>query len=97
MMTVRVRRALLATGTLTVAFGVTTASASAPPVPAEGTAVASALTNPRGFTWDGSGQLVVALAGSGGTNPPTEDTPTNAVIGPRRGAHPRSPPGWRRR
>ena len=44
--------------------------------------MASALTNPRGFTWDDSGNLVVALAGSGGTAPPTEDTPTNAVVGP---------------
>ena len=44
--------------------------------------MATALTNPRGFTWDDSGNLVVALAGSGGTTPPTEDTPTNAIIGP---------------
>ncbi len=48
------------------------------------TTVASALTNPRGFTWNpDSGALVVALAGSGGTNPPTENTPTNAPpLGP---------------
>ena len=76
----RVRRALTAAAALTVAFGVTTAvSAAAPPAP---TPVASALTNPRGFTWDESGNLVVALAGSGGESPPTEDTPTNAIIGP---------------
>ena len=57
------------------------AQQAAAPAP-EPTPVATALTNPRGFTWDDSGALVVALAGSGGTAPPTEDTPTNAVIGP---------------
>ena len=44
--------------------------------------MASSLTNPRGFTWNDDGQLVVAMAGSGGESPPTEDTPTNAIIGP---------------
>ena len=54
------------------------------PHPSPPTTVASALTNPRGFTWNpDTGALVVALAGSGGTNPPTENTPTNAPpLGP---------------
>ena len=46
------------------------------------TPVATALTNPRGFTWDADGNLVVALAGSGGPNAPTEETPTNEFLGP---------------
>jgi plastocyanin len=75
------RAAILAVATaVTLGFTATTANAgSAPPEP---TPVASALTNPRGFTWDDAGNLVVALAGSGGDSAPTEDTPTNAVIGP---------------
>ena len=80
MIDVRLRRGLLAATALTVAVGATAANAAAPP--AEPTPVATALTNPRGFIWDDSGNLVVALAGSGGTSPPTEDTPTNAAIGP---------------
>ena len=77
--TARLRRGVIAAATLTLSFGVTATTAAAPPEP---TPVANALTVPRGFTWDESGQLVVALAGSGGTAPPTEDTPTNAIIGP---------------
>ena len=37
--------------------------------------VASGLTNPRGFTWADDGTLYVALAGTGGSNLPTEDAP----------------------
>ncbi len=44
--------------------------------------VASGLTNPRGVTWDPDGTLYVALAGSGGSNPATEEAPTSQVIGP---------------
>ncbi len=77
--TVRLRRRVIAATALTLSFGAAAATAAAPLEP---TPVATALTNPRGFTWDESGQLVVALAGSGGTAPPTEDTPTNAIIGP---------------
>ena len=75
----RLRRALTAAAALTVAFVATTSGVAAQSEP---TPVGSALTNPRGFTWDESGNLVVALAGSGGESPPTEDTPTNAIIGP---------------
>src|SRR5688500_2901698 len=80
MIDVRLRRGVIAATALTVAVGATAVNAAAPG--AEPTPVATALTNPRGFTWDESGHLVVALAGSGGTAPPTEDTPTNAIIGP---------------
>lgn len=44
--------------------------------------VASGLTNPRGITWDADGALIVALAGSGGSTPATEDAPTTQAIGP---------------
>lgn len=44
--------------------------------------VASGLTNPRGMTWGADGTLYVALAGSGGNSPATEDAPTTAAIGP---------------
>ena len=85
MRTAHRRRALIASATLALAFAASaTASATtAPPTPTP-TTVASALTNPRGFTWNpDTGALVVALAGSGGTNPPTENTPTNAPpLGP---------------
>jgi len=47
--------------------------------------VASGLTNPRGMTWGADGTLFVALAGSGGTNPATEDAPTTQAIGPFHG------------
>lgn len=77
---IRLRRGGIAATALTLAFGASVVSAATPSP--EPTRVATALTNPRGFTWDDTGQLVVALAGSGGTAPPTEDTPTNAVIGP---------------
>ena len=77
--TARLHRGVIAATALTLSFGAAAATAAAPLEP---TPVATALTNPRGFTWDESGQLVVALAGSGGTAPPTEDTPTNAIIGP---------------
>ena len=35
--------------------------------------VASGLTNPRGFTWGEDGTLYVSLAGTGGSNLPTEE------------------------
>ncbi|MBA2598073.1 MAG: hypothetical protein H0V00_15725, partial [Chloroflexia bacterium] len=35
--------------------------------------VAVGLTNPRGFTWAEDGTLYVALAGTGGSNLPTEE------------------------
>ena len=64
-------------------FGASAASATTPPAePSSPTPVATSLTNPRGFTWGDDGQLVVAMAGSGGESPPTEDTPTNAILGP---------------
>jgi hypothetical protein len=74
-------RFIIAAAGLAVAFVGTPANASPvgggnlPPA-------ATGLTNPRGFIWDADGNLVVALAGSGGPNAPTEDTPTNAIIGP---------------
>lgn len=72
-------------GGLVLAGAGAVSAGSAPPAPpggSPGTPVASALTNPRGFTWDAQGNIVVTLAGTGGPNAPTEDTPTNAVIGP---------------
>ncbi len=53
---------------------------SGPPV-----VVASGLTNPRGMTWGADDTLYVALAGSGGNSPATEDAPTTAAIGPFKG------------
>ena len=44
--------------------------------------VASGLINPRAFIWGADGSLYVAQAGSGGTNPATEDAPTTAILGP---------------
>jgi hypothetical protein len=44
--------------------------------------IASGLTNPRGFIWGPDGTLYVALAGSGGSAPATEQAPTSAIIGP---------------
>ncbi|MGH2558448.1 MAG: ScyD/ScyE family protein, partial [Thermomicrobiales bacterium] len=46
--------------------------------------VAEGLANPRGFTWDDSGALWVALAGSGGADPST-GTPVAGPAGPRFG------------
>ena len=68
----------------TEAGAVASTEAGTSPVTPNQITVASALTNPRGFTWNpDTGALVVALAGSGGTNPPTENTPTNAPpLGP---------------
>ena len=65
-----------------------------PTPPHATTTVASALTNPRGFTWNpDTGALVVALAGSGGTERPRPRTrPPTRVIGPFTGGRPaRSP------
>lgn len=44
--------------------------------------IASGLTNPRGFIWGPDGTLYVALAGSGGSTPATEDAPATAILGP---------------
>jgi hypothetical protein len=41
--------------------------------PADLEIVAAGLTNPRGFTWAEDGTLYVALAGTGGSNLPTEE------------------------
>ena len=43
--------------------------------------VASGLTNPRGFTWDADGVLYVTLAGTGGSNLPTENVPIIEAFG----------------
>ncbi len=65
------------------------ASPAAGPAPGQPTGglpvVASGLTNPRGFTWGPDGTFYVALAGSGGTNRATEDSPANQAIGPFQG------------
>lgn len=53
-----------------------------PGLPTGGLPVAaSGLTNPRGFTWGPDGTLYVALAGTGGSNPPTEQAPTVEQLG----------------
>ena len=44
--------------------------------------VASGLTNPRAFTWAADGTFYVAQAGTGGTNPATEEAPISQAIGP---------------
>jgi sugar lactone lactonase YvrE len=49
------------------------ASPAAGAGPANLDIVASGLTNPRGFTWAEDGTLYVALAGTGGSNLPTEE------------------------
>ncbi|MGH2560354.1 MAG: ScyD/ScyE family protein [Thermomicrobiales bacterium] len=54
-------------------------------LPDGATVVASGLTSPRGFTWAEDGTLYVALAGSGGANPATEEAPTTQAIGPWQG------------
>ncbi|HEX3302437.1 MAG TPA: ScyD/ScyE family protein [Thermomicrobiales bacterium] len=54
----------------------------ATPMPMPGTVIASGLTNPRDFTWGADGTLYVALAGTGGSTPATEDSPANKAIGP---------------
>jgi len=41
---------------------------------------AGGLTNPRGFLWGEDGTLYVALAGTGGPNLPTEDSPVIEVF-----------------
>jgi sugar lactone lactonase YvrE len=51
------------------------AAQNATPIVEGVTTVASGLTNPRGFTWGSDGTLYVALAGTGGSNLPTEDAP----------------------
>ena len=47
--------------------------------------VASGLTNPRGFSWSSAGQLVVAEAGSGGTNEGTGEATVPPPSGPYTG------------
>ncbi len=53
--------------------------------PSTSTVIASGLTNPRGFVWGPDGTLYVALAGSGGSDPATEEAPTTQAIGPWQG------------
>lgn len=66
------------------------AQEASPPATIEPTAngeisvVADGLANPRGFTWDADGALLIALAGSGGTEP-SVDTPVAGPAGPRFG------------
>jgi plastocyanin len=67
---------------LGVAPSLALGQAATPTAGATGTIVASALTNPRGMTWGADGTLFVALAGSGGTSPATENAPTTQAIGP---------------
>jgi hypothetical protein len=75
-----------AAGALVLAGAGVVQAGSAPPGPdGGGVAVAAGLTNPRGFTWDADGNLVVALAGSGGPNQQTEDSPSNQFLGPMLG------------
>ena len=52
-----------------------TATPAAEGVFVDQTVIAGGLTNPRGFTWGEDGTLYVALAGTGGTQLPTEDVP----------------------
>ncbi len=70
----------------TVPLAAQEATPAAAPMPGDPTGgqpvVASGLTNPRGMTWGPDGRFYVALAGSAGTNPATEEAPTTSAIGP---------------
>lgn len=44
--------------------------------------IATGLTNPRAFTWGADGTLYVALAGTGGNAPATENSPSAKILGP---------------
>jgi plastocyanin len=46
---------------------------------------ADGLSNPRGFTWDASGRLVIAQAGSGGESPSTGEVDVPPPTGPYTG------------
>lgn len=62
------------------------ATPAASPMPATPIVpIATGLTNPRNFIWGSDGTLYVALAGSGGPNSPTEDSPSGKILGPLHG------------
>jgi hypothetical protein len=67
---------LLSSAPLTVDAQEATPGTQGAPAPLD--IVASGLTNPRGFTWAEDGTLYVGLAGTGGSNLPTEEA---AIIG----------------
>lgn len=50
------------------------------------TLVASGLNNPRGFTWNADGELIVATAGAGGSNQMTSDSQEPVMAGDTAGA-----------
>jgi hypothetical protein len=62
---------LLSSAPLTVDAQEATPGTQGAPAPLD--IVASGLTNPRGFTWAEDGTLYVGLAGTGGSNLPTEE------------------------
>lgn len=61
------------------------ASPGASPVAGGVTVVTHGLTNPRGLTWDASGTLYVALAGTGGPRQARVESPAAKAIGPFKG------------
>jgi plastocyanin len=75
--------ALVGTGPLlTLAQEATPVAVEGQTAAADLEVVASGLTNPRGMVWGADGTLFVALAGSGGPNPATEEVPTTEFVGP---------------
>lgn len=65
-----------------VAVALPASAQEATPAPAGAvTAVATGLTNPRGFTWGDDGTLYLALAGTGGETPATIDGVEIGVYG----------------
>ncbi len=77
----RTRALLLTTILLTSALAAGRATAQDAPAPV--TIAAGGLVNPRGFTWDVSGAMLVAEAGTGGDTAPTAEVPP--PTGPYRG------------
>ncbi len=72
---------LIAVLVLAVAAAPAAAQNATPIVEGGVTAVATGLTNPRGFTWGSDGTLYVALAGTGGETPATIDGAEIGVYG----------------
>ncbi len=71
-----------ATLLLVVAFAIPASAQDATPAADESvTAVATGLTNPRGFTWGDDGTLYIGLAGTGGETPATIDGAEIGVYG----------------